>query len=92
MLLHSESFTVKPGDLPVGTDEQEELIDSQCDEGVQEKFKNHKTAEFRLNVSPSYPALAKMQFLSFSYFQRHGNADKDFLLFLQSSRRQEIVS
>ena len=92
MLLHSESFTVKPGDLPVGTDEQEELIDSQCDEGVQEKFKNHKTAEFRLNVSLSYPALAKMQFLSFSYFQRHGNADKDFLLFLQSSRRQEIVS
>ena len=39
-------FTVKPGDLPVGTDEQEERIDFQCDEGAQEKFKNHKLAEF----------------------------------------------
>ena len=45
-------FTVKPGDLPVGTDEQEELIDLQCDEGAQEKFKTHKLAEFWLNVSP----------------------------------------
>ena len=27
-------FTVKPGDLPVGTGEQEEPIDLQCDEGA----------------------------------------------------------
>ena len=39
-------FTVKAGNLPVGTSEQEELIDLQCDEGAQEKFKNHKLAEF----------------------------------------------
>ena len=52
-------FTVKPSDLPVGTGEQEELVDLQCNEGAQEKFKNHKLAEFWLNVSPSYPALAK---------------------------------
>ena len=35
--------------------------------------------------------LQKMQFLSFSYFQRHRNANKGFLLFLQSNRKQEIV-
>ena len=52
-------FTVKPGDLLVGTGEQEELIDLQCIEGAQEKFKNPKLPEFWLNVSPSYLALAK---------------------------------
>ena len=40
----------------MGTDE---LIDLQCDEGVQEKFKNYKMATLGLNVSPSYMALAK---------------------------------
>ena len=52
-------FTVKPGDLLERTGEQEELIDLQCNEGAQEKFKNHKLADFWLNVSSSYPALAK---------------------------------
>ena len=52
-------FIVKPGDLPVKTGEQEELIDLQCNEDAQEKFKNHKLAEFWLNVIPSYTALAK---------------------------------
>ena len=31
-------FTAKPDDFPVGTGEQEELIDSQCKEGAQEKL------------------------------------------------------
>ena len=39
-------FTVKPGDFPVGTGEQEGLINLQCDEGAEEKFKKHKLAEF----------------------------------------------
>ena len=39
-------FTVKTGDLPVGTGKQEELIDLQCGQGAQEKFKNHKLAQF----------------------------------------------
>ena len=39
-------FTAKPGNLPVGTGEQEEHIDLQCDQGVREKFKNHKLADF----------------------------------------------
>ena len=53
------SFTAKPDDLPVGTGEQEELIDLQCDEGAQEKFKDYTLANFWLNVSTSYLALAK---------------------------------
>ena len=61
-------FTAKPDDLPVGTGEQEELIDLQCDEDAQEKFKNYTLANFWLNVSASYPALAKNAILSMVYF------------------------
>ena len=39
-------FTAKPDDLPVGTGQQEELIDLQCDEGAQEKFKDYTLANF----------------------------------------------
>ena len=52
-------FTAKPDDLPVGTGEQEELIDLQCDEGAQEKFEDFTLVNFWLNVSYSYPILAK---------------------------------
>ena len=52
-------FTVKPDDLAVGTGEQEELIDLQCDEGAQKKFKDFTLANFWLNISSSYPTLSK---------------------------------
>ena len=52
-------FTAKPDDLPVGTGKQEEFIDLQCDKGSQKKFKDYTLANFWLNVSTSYPALAK---------------------------------
>ena len=32
-------FTVKPGNLPVVTGEQEKLVDLKCNEGAQEKYK-----------------------------------------------------
>ena len=53
------SLTAKLDDLPVGTGEQEELIDLQCDERAQEKFKNFTLANFWLNVNLSYPTPAK---------------------------------
>ena len=63
MVMHKHALTFgihsKPNDLPVGTGEQEELIDLQCDEGAQEKFKDYTLANFWLNVSTSYLALAK---------------------------------
>ena len=52
-------FTAKPDDLPVGTGKQEELIDLQCDEGAQKKFKDYTLGGFWLNVSTSYLVLAK---------------------------------
>ena len=52
-------FTAKPDDLPMGTGEQEELIDLQCNEDTQEKFKDFTLANFWFNVSSSNPTLAK---------------------------------
>ena len=57
-IYNGKPLTVKPDDLPVETGEQQ-LIDSQCAECAQEKFKNHKLANLWLDTSPSYPALAK---------------------------------
>ena len=39
-------FTAKPDDLSMGIGEQEELIDLQCDEGAQKKFKDYTLANF----------------------------------------------
>ena len=52
-------FTSKPDNLPVATGEQEELIDLQCDAGAQEKFKDFTLVNFCLNISSSYPTVAK---------------------------------
>ena len=52
------TFTAKPDGIPVGTGEQEELIDLQCDEAAQQKFKDFTLANFQLNISSS-PTLPK---------------------------------
>ena len=39
-------FTAKPDDLSMEPGEQEELIDLQCDKGVQERFKDFTLANF----------------------------------------------
>ena len=87
-------FTVKPGDLPVGTDKQEELIDLQCDESAQEKFKNHKLAEFWLNVSSSYPALAKNALPQLFTFPTTWECEQGFSTFLtiKTKTRNRIVN
>ena len=74
------------------TDEQEELIDLQCDEGGQEKFKNHKMVEFRLNVSPSSTALAKNEIPQLLIFPTTWEWKQGFSTFLTIKSKQEIVS
>ena len=90
MHLHSKSIHCQAWRSP--TNEQEELIDLQCDEGVQEKFKNHKMAEFRLNVSPSYPALAKNAIPQLLIFSTTWECKHGFSTFLTIKSKQEIVS
>ena len=90
MHLHSKSIHCQAWRSP--TDEQEELIDLQCDEGVQEKFKNHKMAEFRLNVSPSYTALAKNEIPQLLIFPTTWEWKQGFSTFLTIKSKQEIVS
>ena len=75
-------FTAKPDDLPVGTGEQEELIDLQCDEGAQEKFKDFTLANFWLNVSFSYPTLAKNAITQLLVFPATWECKQGFSFFL----------
>ena len=75
-------FIVTPGNLPVETGEQEELIDLQCNEDAQEKFKNHKLAEFWLNVSPFYTALAKNAIPQLLIFPTTWECGQEFSIFL----------
>ena len=87
-------FTVKPGDLLVGTGKQEELINLQCDEGAQEKFKNPKLSEFWLNVSPSYPAPAKNAVPLLLIFPTTWECEQRFSTFLtiKSKTRNRLVN
>ena len=92
MVMHLHSKSIHCQALRSATDEQEELIDLQCDEGVQEKFKNHKMAEFRLNVSPSYTALAKNAIPQLLVFPTTWECEQEFCTFLTIKSKQEIVS
>ena len=87
-------FTVKPGDLPVGTGKQEELIDLQCDEGAQEKFKNHKLADFWLNISPYYPPQAKNAIPQLLIFPTTWECEQGFSTFLtiKSKTRNRLLN
>ena len=87
-------ITDKPGNLSVGTGEQEELIDLQYDEDAQKKFKNHKLAKFRLNVSPSYPAQAKNAIPQLLIFPTTCECRQGFSTFLtiKSKTRNRLVN
>ena len=86
MVMHKHALTFgihsKPNDLPVGTGEQEELIDLQCDEGAQEKFKDYTLANFWLNVSTSYLALAKNTIPQVLIFPTTWECEQGFSTFL----------
>ena len=51
-------FSMDPADVPVGTGEQEELIDMQTDETAKIKQKECCPINFWLSVASSYPNLA----------------------------------
>nr|CAB3266629.1 suppressor of tumorigenicity 7 protein homolog [Phallusia mammillata] len=51
-------FSVDPADLPVGTGEQEQLIDIQADDTTQAMHKEYSPTVFWLNMASSYPTLA----------------------------------
>ena len=86
-------FTAKPDDLPVGTGEQEELIDLQCDEGAQEKFKDFALANFWLNVSSSNPTLAKTVITQLLAFPTAWKCEQGFSAFftIKSKPKNRLV-
>ena len=87
-------FTAKPDDLPMGTGEQEELIDLQFDEGAQEKFKDSTLANFWLNVRTSYPVLAKNVIPQLLLFPTTWKCEQSFSTFLaiKSKTRNCLVN
>ena len=87
-------FTAKPDDLPVGIGEQKELIDLQCDEGAQKKFKDYTLANFWLNVNTSYLALAKNTIPQLLKFPTTWECEQGFSTFLtiKSKTRNRLVN
>ena len=87
-------FTAKPDDLPVGIGEQEELVDLQFDEGAQEKFKDYTLANFWLNISTTYPVLAKNAIPQFLIFPTTWKCEQGFFTFLtiKSKTRNLLVN
>ena len=51
-------FSVDPTDLPVGTGEQEKLIDIQADQTAKTKHKDYSPINFWLRMASSYSTLA----------------------------------
>ena len=78
----------------MGTGEQEELIDLQCDEGTQEKFKHYILANFWLNVSTSYLALAKNAIPQLLIFPATWECEQGFSPFLtiKSKTKNRLVN
>ena len=87
-------FTDKPDDLPVGTGEQEKLTDFQCDEGAPQEFKDFTLANFWLNVSSSYPTLAKNAITQLQVFPTTWECEQRFSTFLaiKSKTRNCLVN
>ena len=54
----ADPFSVDPVDLPVGTREQERLIDIQTDETAKTKHKKCSPLNFWVSMASSYPTLA----------------------------------
>ena len=79
--------------LPVGTGKQEELIDLHCDEGAQ-KLKDFAMANFWLNVSFSYPTLAKNAIIHLLVFPATWECKQGFSTFLtiKSKTRKRLVN
>ena len=54
----TDPFSVDPAGLPVGTGEQEELIDMQKDQTEKKHRKEYSAINFWLSMASSYPTLA----------------------------------
>ena len=54
----TDPFSVDPADLPVGTGEQEELIDMQEDQTAKKQHEKCSAINFWLSMASSYPTLA----------------------------------
>lgn len=75
-------FRVDPSDLPIGTGEQEELIDLQSDQGAHDFFEAESLSTFWLRMKTSYKRLAKKAVSAILVFPSTWECEQGFSTFL----------
>uniref|UniRef100_UPI00358DF206 zinc finger BED domain-containing protein 5-like n=1 Tax=Myxine glutinosa TaxID=7769 RepID=UPI00358DF206 len=87
-------FSVDPGDLPVGTGEQEELIDVQADETAKTKHKECSPMNFWVSMASSYPILARHAVPQLLLFPSTWECEQGFsaMLTIKSKSRNRLAA
>ena len=92
VLTPSTHFIIDPVDVPVGTGEQEELIDIQTDETAKIKHKECCPINFWLSMASSYPNLACHAVSRLLIFPSTWECEKGFsaLMTIKSKSRNRL--
>ena len=83
-----------PSVLPVGTGEQEEIIDIQSDEAAKIKHKECSPINFWQTMSSTYPTLAQKAILQLLVFSSTWECEQGFsaMISIKSKRRNRLTS
>lgn len=87
-------FSVDPADLPVGTGEQEELIDIQADETAKTKHKECSPVNFWVSMASTYPTLARHAVPQLLIFPSTWECEQGFSAFttIKSKSRNRLAA
>lgn len=88
----TDPFSVDPADLPVGTGEQEELIDIQEDQTAKTKHKECSPINFWLSMASSYSMLASHAIPQLLIFPSTWECEQGFsiMMNIKSKNRNRI--
>jgi len=86
-------FCIDPAFLPVGTGEQEEIIDIQVDDTAKEKQKECSPIDFWLNMGSTYPTLARNAVRQLLVFPSTWECEQGFsaLMTIKSKSRNRLT-
>lgn len=87
-------FSIDPADLPVGTGEQEALIDIQSDETAKAKHKECCPINFWVSMASSYPTLAHRAVPQLLIFPSTWECEQGFsvMLNIKSKSRNRLAA
>ena len=87
----SNAFFVDSSILPVGTGEQEEIIDIQSDEAAKIKHKDCSPINFWLTMSSTYPTLAQKAIPQLLVFSSTWKCEQGFSVMMNIKSKSRIV-